>query len=92
MRDFCEFENGKLGALGRMQVSGWILIINQNDFLDNGQIPWKSPHGKVPMEIMEKSSWKSPHGKVLMEKSSWKSPVLMEKSSWKSPHGQTTDL
>jgi hypothetical protein len=58
MRDVCEFENGKLGALGRMQVSGWILIINQNDFLD-GQF------------LMNTSSWTGPRGQILMNTPSW---------------------
>ena len=93
MRDVCEFENDKLSALGRMQVSGWILIINQNDLLDGSS--WTRPHGNV---LVDSSSWTGPHGQVLMdrtghvlmEKSSWIDPhgrILMDRSSWTGPHG-----
>jgi hypothetical protein len=86
MRDVCEFENDKLGALGRMRVSGWILIINQNDFLDRSS--WMGLHGQF---LMEKSSCKRLlDGQVLMDRSSWIGPhgqVLMDRSSWTVPHG-----
>jgi len=71
------FVNGKLGALGRMRVSGWILIINQNDLLD-GQF------------LMDRSSRTRPQGHALMDGSSWTGPhgrVLMDRSPWTRPHG-----